>query len=229
MSANKNENLEDLDEEYLLSAAQQCREHLIICQLRTTFKTCHRKELLIECKGSNFLTDIEQNSIFMILEENMKTWYEKTWGWKETEKKKEIFQSDSRFLCLYEVPESMNAPNNTVSLGEDVANKRLVAFAMFRFEWDDEDEPEHPVLFCYEVQIRQDHQGLKIGRFLMDQLLKISNHWKMWKVLLTCFKINKPAMDFYFKIGFGIDANSPSSCGYDEEVYEILSNRPRKK
>ena len=63
----------------------------------------------------------------------------------------------------------------------------------------------------------------------MDLLLKISNHWKMWKVLLTVFKTNKPAMDFYTKIGFGIDANSPSSCGYNDEVYEILSNKPKKK
>mmetsp|Transcript_30986 Transcript_30986/g.29598 ORF Transcript_30986/g.29598 Transcript_30986/m.29598 type:complete len:217 (-) Transcript_30986:83-733(-) len=214
---------ENLDETHLLTAAQECQQHMLICQLQTTLKTSHGKNLLIECKGSKFLNDIEQNSIFSILEENMKTWYEKTWGWKQTEKKKEIFQSDSRFLCIYEAPESVNSSNR------EVANKRLVAFAMFRFEWDDEDEPEHPVLFCYEVQIRQDYQGLKIGRFMMDQLLKISSHWKMWKVLLTCFKINKPAMDFYFKIGFGIDTNSPSSCGYEEEVYEILSSKPEKK
>lgn len=221
--------LETLDETLLLSASQECHDHLFTCQLPTTLNTSDGKELQIECKGSKFLTDVEKNSIFRILEENMKTWYEKTWGWKETEKKKEIFNPNSRFLCLYESLESDNAQNDVSSSSGNIANRSLIAFAMFRFEWDDEDEPEHPVLFCYEVQIRQDHQGLKIGRFLMDQLLKISNHWKMWKVLLTCFKINKPAMDFYFKLGFGIDANSPSSCGYDEEVYEILSNRPRKK
>ena len=34
-------------------------------------------------------------------------------------------------------------------------------------------------------------------------------------------------MDFYHKIGFGIDCNSPSSCGYNNEDYEILSNVPK--
>ena len=48
----------------------------------------------------------------------------------------------------------------------------------------------------------------------------------MQKVLLTVFKNNKPAMGFYSKIGFGIDSNSPSACGYDDESYEILSNIP---
>ena len=61
----------------------------------------------------------------------------------------------------------------------------------------------------------------------MDMLTKISEHWSMWKVLLTCFKNNIPAMEFYHKIGFGIDANSPSSFGHNNEVYEMLSNKPK--
>lgn len=71
------------------------------------------------------------------------------------------------------------------------------------------------------------HYLFSISPQLMDLLIRISKHWKMWKVLLTCFKNNQQAMDFYHKIGFGIDSNSPSSCGYNNEDYEILSNVPK--
>lgn len=41
--------------------------------------------------------------------------------------------------------------------------------------------------------------------------------------MLTCFKANDAAMRFYFRQGFKIDENSPSSCGYPHEKYEILT------
>ena len=34
-----------------------------------------------------------------------------------------------------------------------VSALKVAAFTMFRFEWDDEDEPEYPVLFLYEFQV----------------------------------------------------------------------------
>lgn len=64
---------------------------------------------------------------------------------------------------------------------------------------------------------------------LMQALLKISSHFKMWKTMLTCFKLNTSALDFYKSIGFDIDANSPSVHGYDDECYEILSDKPKLK
>lgn len=60
----------------------------------------------------------------------------------------------------------------------------------------------------------------------MDLLVKIAKHEKKKKVMLTCFKNNVPAMAFYYKIGFTIDSNSPSSFGHMNELYEILSIEP---
>lgn len=40
--------------------------------------------------------------------------------------------------------------------------------------------------------------------------------------MLTIFKCNQEALQFYTSIGFQIDDNSPSKCGYDVD-YEILS------
>lgn len=41
--------------------------------------------------------------------------------------------------------------------------------------------------------------------------------------MLTCFKDNIGALEFYRKIGFEIDENSPSLCDIDDVEYEILS------
>ena len=53
----------------------------------------------------------------------------------------------------------------------------------------------------------------------------------MWKILLTVFKINTQALSFYHSMKFGIDANSPSSYGNNDNNidYEILSDKPKKK
>ena len=246
--------LESYDETMLLSASRSCAGHLSTCGLSDEWNG-----FKIKNKMPNDLSKSEQEKFYLMLEKNMKLWYEKNWGWKEMEKKKELFHPDSRFLCVYK---------SSPSTGDLEPTEELVAFVMFRFEWDDEDEPEHPVLFCYEIQIAEEYRGKSIGSHvslrtsflqalitnvylipriiitsklllakiitqllfltyqLMDLLVKIAKHWRMWKVLLTCFKNNEPAMDFYHKIGFGIDANSPSSFGFHTENYEILSNKP---
>ena len=94
---------------------------------------------------------------------------------------------------------------------------------MFRFEWDDEEEPEHPVLFCHEFQVEPRYWRKGLGRRLMQLLTETARSLRMWKTMLTVFKRNLPAMHFYLSIGFNVDANSPSSCGFNSECYEILS------
>ena len=52
-------------------------------------------------------------------------------------------------------------------------NNEVLAFVMFRFEWDDEDEPEYPVLFLYELQVAKSAQRLGLGRYLMKAVDKV--------------------------------------------------------
>lgn len=61
---------------------------------------------------------------------------------------------------------------------------------------------------------------------MLQVLTQISDHFHMWKTMLTCFKANEKAMRFYLRNGFDVDSNSPSRHGHAEECYEILSNRP---
>lgn len=73
------------------------------------------------------LTAQQKKTIFEMYSKNMQAFYEDipSWGWDASEKKKDLFRSTSRFLLLVN-------PDN---------HDEVHAFTMFRFEWDDEDEP----------------------------------------------------------------------------------------
>jgi GNAT superfamily N-acetyltransferase len=161
--------------------------------------------------------------IFRIFETNMKEHYEATWGWNRNDKMKELFHPASRFIV------ASSAPATGI---DQVDAATIVGFTIYRFDWDDEDEPEHPVVFCYELQVDASHRGYGLGRLFTSLIVAIADKLKMWKVMLTCFKRNTAAMDFYKHAGFGIDSNSPSLFGSVAEEdfdYEILSNRPALK
>lgn len=199
---------ESLDVTELLRRANSTTKLREECNLGKSFESYSLVEAV-----SMTLSDHQKNTIFEMYSQNMKALYEAipSWGWSDNEKSKDLFRSTSKFLLL------VNPDNN-----DDVK-----AFTMFRFEWDDEDEPEHPVLFCYELQIASSEQRKGLGKALMTALLKISKQLGLWKTMLTCFKSNTSAMDFYHKVGFSTDVNSPSSCGYFDEPYEILSDKPK--
>lgn len=159
------------------------------------------------------LSTSQQKQIFSILKSNVERYYlASDWGWNEETKRKELFHINSKFLIF-----------------EDAIKSTVAGFAMFRAEFDDEDEPEHPVIYVYELQIADSYRGKGLGRKLMEYVTVIQRQYQMWKIMLTSFKANQDAIKFYTKIGFGIDINSPSRCGFDEECYEILSNHPNRK
>ena len=230
--------------------------HLDICGLQKEWNG-----LSFSSQMSGHLTEAEKDRIYQLFEINMKDWYEKNWGLKEIEKKKELYNTESHFICVHKstgLTESkvVESFGSSASEQEGIEGNELVAFVMYRFEYDDEDDPEFPVLFCYEIQICDAYRGQKIGRHvslglvgfsfpanffnyrliyrmlqmsryqLMDLQAKIAKHWSKKKVMLTCFKNNIPAMAFYDKIGYTIDSTSPSSFGHMNELYEILSIEP---
>ena len=191
-----------------------------------------------ECRINDF-DPIEREEIFALFETNMKEEYVKNWGWNPTKERNEHFHPMNRFICLYERPiESVgkkdegeartpSASTETVFQTGDTNKKRPIAgYAIFRFEWDDDEEPEYPVLYCYELQVSEQAQGNGIGRWLMSTIVKISEKLHMWKVLLTCFTSNTKALQFYKNIGFDTDANSPLAMGDSSCQYEILSDKP---
>ena len=155
-----------------------------------------------------------------LFEENMGEFYRSSsWGLDMNEKRKELTHDDARFLLVI-----MDDDESDAAVEE---SPKVLGFAHFRYEEDDEDDPTAPVSYLYELQIQSTQQKAGLGKRLMNivELLALSS--KMHKVMLTVFKTNKKAMGFYLnKMKYEVDESSPSNFEGEENEncdYEILS------
>jgi len=140
-----------------------------------------------------------------LFEKNMGELYRKSsWGLNLDEKTSELKHKGARFLLLLGLDDS------------------LAGFVHFRFEYDDEERPTQAVLYLYEIQIDSLYHRQGLGKNIMAIIEKIAKISDMKKVMLTCFKSNKPAMDFYKDLEYNIDETSPSNFNEPAD-YEILS------
>jgi N-alpha-acetyltransferase 40 len=109
-------------------------------------------------------------------------------GYDEKEKRVELFDLTSRFLLL-------------------TVDERLVGFAMFRFDWEEDiNEKDVEVLylwvdwisrsfgdliddgFSYEIQIESDWRAKGLGRIIVEMLRVLGVETCMRKIMLTVFK-----------------------------------------
>ncbi|CAH8621037.1 unnamed protein product [Dicrocoelium dendriticum] len=159
------------------------------------------------CKPHDLSQDV-LHDVFMILKENMQPLYDvSSWGWNDEKKWTEAFSSKAWLILSY-ASTSLALPTT------------LCGFVSFRFERECKDA----VLYCYEIQLRNEFRGLSIGRHLISALTLIANCFKMRRIMLTVFKFNTKALDFFFKCGFEIDKSDPSHFDGNPVVdYHILS------
>jgi N-alpha-acetyltransferase 40 len=142
-----------------------------VCGVDSTIALRDGHSADVRCVRHSQLTADEKTEIFNLLETNMRGMYEKTWGWNKDEKWKDIFHPESRLIVVYAVS------------AEIPSTKSICAFLAFRFTWDDEDEPEYPVSYVYELQIAESFRRLSIGQRLMNLCADISRHWAMEKLV----------------------------------------------
>lgn len=144
------------------------------------------------------------NSCMKLFEANMSNLYRNSaWGFNLEEKELEMRHADAKFL---------------IALNEN----KLVGFAHFRFESNDDDCPTEPVLYVYEIQVSR--KGCGLGRRLMSIMELVALKTKMRKVMLTVFLANEGAMSFYKdKMKYQIDESSPSQYVGGSADYEIMS------
>lgn len=143
---------------------------------------------------------------YELCEQNMRSMYEEVWGWKPSEKQKELKHTDARYLIAYS------------------ADGIPVAYLHFRFEVED----ATPLLYVYEVQLVSSVQRKGLGAFLMTLLKLIAKKHQLDAIMLTVMNANTSAMKMYTKLGYKPDPTSPSQAdpiGHLEEPtgYEILS------
>jgi N-alpha-acetyltransferase 40 len=182
--------------------------------------------------------------VVKLFQDNMSDQYKKSsWGLDLQTKKDELSHFRARFLILLATTTS-----NDVEEGEDGEQQKqrlqpsqqqqsqheLAGFCHYRWEYDDDDdEPSSVVLYVYELQISKTWRRRGLGGRLMNVIeilvnqnpvLNDSPDTKKKKVMLTVFKSNISAMEFYMKrLHYQVDEISPSQHGLLSEDYEILS------
>tara|TARA_B100000795_G_scaffold266725_1_gene250406 strand:- start:214 stop:765 length:552 start_codon:yes stop_codon:yes gene_type:complete len=138
----------------------------------------------------------------------------------------EFKHSDARYIIARASPSSLVAETKAESNGD------IVGFAHIRFEL----EGVYEVTYIYELQISNRGQRQGLGKRMMQLIELVSVKMKMKWVMLTVFKGNSAAGDFYKKLKYALDEIDPSLCeesATDEpKPYNILSkcvDREEKK
>ncbi|XP_011704319.1 PREDICTED: N-alpha-acetyltransferase 40 [Wasmannia auropunctata] len=139
--------------------------------------------------------------ILDIMERNMKDMYEQSsWSWNAAEKQAELTEETAWYL---------------IALYDD----KFLGFSHFRFDIDNGDV----VLYCYELQLEPSARRKGLGRFMMSALESMAYQNQMLKVVLTVFKHNPSAIQFFYALGYKLDnSNPPVSAHLD---YVILSKQ----
>jgi ribosomal protein S18 acetylase RimI-like enzyme len=176
----------------------------------------------------------------------MQTEYERNWGYREAEKRAEIFAPEARYLVAVGAEEDAAAggaggagAGGAEQAGEpqpepeqDPAQSAAAAgggkplgFVHLRYVLDEEDEQaqDAAVLYVYEIQLAPALQRRGVGGRLMALSERLALGLGLRKMKLTVFRTNAAALAFYQqKLGYAVDASSPSKWKLDE-CYEILS------
>lgn len=88
-----------------------------------------------------------------------------------------IHLEESRFLIISQ--SNSNSKNDS----DNETESKIIAFVMFQFCWDDDDEPEYPVLYIMEIQVRDTSRGHGWGKKMMEICVEIAKYWKMYKIV----------------------------------------------
>ncbi|XP_038073497.1 N-alpha-acetyltransferase 40-like [Patiria miniata] len=179
------------------------------------FKKYNRNglNLTIDCCRSTSLDEQTLDWAFNLTKKNMQTLYEASKsGWRSREKRDEMTDDRAWYLIARETDDTP------------------VGLIHFRFDMDFDDE----VVYCYEIQLVESVRRKGLGKFLMQILSLLAHKVHMKKVMLTVFKKNFTAFEFFKNtLKFEIDETSPSifdPLEEDEYDYEIMSKAvPQKK
>jgi GNAT superfamily N-acetyltransferase len=169
---------------------------------------------------------------FDLTKRNMFDAYERTWGWNNREKRRELAHADARFLVAHVRENRKKAAEEREKDERDDHDERddrdasssALAFAHVRFEVEAD---EKPVVYAYELQC----DGLKdamrkgYGRFLMRAAEAAGATAGCTRIVLTVLKENAGARFFYEAMGYETDPATPTEASC---VYVILRKEVKR-
>ena len=204
----------------------------------------------LTCAKSEQLPKALAEELFAICKQNMQKAYDSAWGWSDGAKRAELTHDAARFILVSEKKREAaagagvdaaaaaninddddNNNNNNNNNDDDLTLSALacspsdvLAYVHFRFETDE--ETQNPILYVYEVQLRDDPKTRRkgLGRFLM-QLLELSARKTggLQAITLTVQDTNHAAAALYASLGYARDVGSPCPLEEPEAGYTILT------
>lgn len=128
-------------------------------------------------------------------------------GWSRVKKRKEMKLPDMKYIIFKHEP------------SQDVAG-----FVSFMVTYED----GFQVVYVYEIHLAAEWQAQGLGKSLIMAVEAIGKNVAMDKIMLTVFKANLHAVEWYLKLGYGEDDFSPQprtlrNGTVKEPTYIILS------
>lgn len=173
------------------------QKHTIDCGTDNSSTT---QQCALLYKASSDLPALTLQHLMSLFETNMGEFYRNSsWGLDLKEKEDEFRHPKARFLLLVTTTESTPAIafNESCEKEEGGRMQELAAFVHFRFCYDDDDQPEHAVVYVYEIQVSERFRQQGLGSRLMAAVESMAKAVDLPKVMLTVFKTNTSALQFY--------------------------------
>lgn len=117
-------------------------------------------------------------------------------GWHPGKKRKEMRLRDLRYILL---------GRSELWCPEGESCSLVDGFLSFMLTWEDGVE----VIYCYEIHLDEHVRGRGVGKRLMGCLEEVGRKAGVEKAMLTVFKKNKVAVQFYERLGYEEDEFSP--------------------
>lgn len=130
-------------------------------------------------------------------------------GWSRAKKKKEMKLPDMKYIYF-----------------KDELSKHVAGFVSFMITYED----GYEVVYVYEIHLAAEWQAQGLGKSLMMAVESIGKNVGIEKIMLTVFKANRRAVEWYRKLGYVEDEFSPEPRNLrngtvKEPTYIILSKR----
>ena len=138
-------------------------------------------------------------------------------GWSRPAKRKEMKLPDMKYLIVR---------GTSTDAADEPSSSRDAVLGFLSFMVTYEDGME--VVYCYEIHLSASARGKGLGKLLMDRMEGIGRRVGLEKAMLTVFKSNTTAREFYRRGGYVVDEYSPKprrlrNGTVKEFDYEILS------
>lgn len=169
--------------------------------------------------------------VFKSIEAALRPMYDQSrMGWDSGAKKREMRSPEQRYVVAYS---SGNA---------SVPTEHPIGFVSYRVLKDDSENEDTErlrtkhssgvsdevgyVMYIYELFVAEQARRQGVAQKLMEKIQQICWGINVHKIVLTVFETNAAAMRLYRdRLGFTVDASSPSQFRILDSGYEILSKQ----